>query len=222
MNKIVRLCSFLVFAIVAVGLVKPAFAQPPYNISLELWRKFQQNMNRFYSWYEVPVFRLIRVDQQFIPTKKNVGFTVSAISSARQSFAAGLPDGAIETIHVYLEQAAPIMGSFGYYVTVKLYEGHVYNSIAPKATLLASSTAKVLNFSPGTQKKWVFFELNQPVQSWLNRRFVIVLSTTAPANVYRWIGDNGNPYSRGQAAPGAFGVVKDNGADVGFKVINVI
>lgn len=220
-----RVIAGLLGAALAAGLSGPVQAQVPYQLSPAQWQHIQERLrDRFHhGWpggFPVPGFRVARLDQQFVPVKENVALDVGAAGAARQSFAAGLPDGGVEAIHAYLD-VAPSGGSVVHEVRLELYEGYPQSPIAPKAQLLAAAKSTVINGTGAPQKQWVTFQLNPAVKSWMHRRFVIVLSSLALPGTFKWVGDDGNPYAWGQSAQGAFGYAKESHEDLGFKVINV-
>jgi hypothetical protein len=198
-------------------------AQPPYPLSPEDWKRIQQHlMQHFYygrPYQEPYVFRLASVDQQFIPVKENISESVYGPKEVRQSFATKMPYGNIESIAVYLKQA-PLSTNYNYDLDLELYEAWPNSGGAPKQTILTKAKAKATNTSSVEQTQWVTFELKNPVKSWLNRQLVIVLSTVAPPGVFSWVGDDGDPYPRGQGAVGT-GFRPPTGIDFGFKAINV-
>ena len=202
-----------------------AVAQPPYPITLEQLLKIQQQNQKFFppygKWPAKPiVFQMARVDQQFVPVKENASLPVDTNHSARQSFAASLSDGKIVALHLYLRQNEG--SGIGFQFDVQLYEGHAHTPIVPQSTLLASASAYATFTSVPPSSQWVTFKLNKPVATWTDRRFVIVLTTAyAPPGVIDWVGDSGNPYANGQSAKGPFGIVPQNGVDLGFRVINL-
>ena len=219
-----RMFRILIALALSASAAAVAVAQP-YTLTPEQWLKIQQHNAKFFpgygKWPAKPVvFHIARVDQQFLPAKKDASLPVDVLNSARQSFVASLSDGKIVALNLFLRQnQGP---SLGFQLDAELYEGQTYNSIAPKMTLLASATSYATFPSALPNSQRVNFKLNQPVPTWQNRRFVIVLSTPyAPPGVIDWVGDSGNPYANGQSAKGAFGVVPPNDVDLGFRVINL-
>ena len=219
-----RIYTLFCALVISFSYSQTSSAQPPYTLSLEDWMRIQQHMMRHFNYgrpYQEPyVFRLASVDQQFIPVKKNILESLYSQKEVRQSFATEMPDGSIESVAVYLKQA-PLSKNYGYYLTLKLYEAVPNSRGHPKLPILTAATEKATNVSSVEQTQWVTFKLKNPVKSWLNRQLVIFLSTDAPLpGVFSWVGDNGDPYPRGQGALG-IGYSPPTGIDFGFKTINV-
>lgn len=209
----------------AIGLSTSQFsnAQPPYPISYEDLMRIRQYLMQNFAYgspFQRPqYFRMASVDQQFIPAKKDIIESVYGPKSVRQSFAATLPTGNIESIAVYIKQA-PLGSNYAHTLALELFEAFPNSGGAPKSIVLASATAKATNTSAVPQIQWISFKLNKPVKSWQNRQLVFMLSSSASPGVFNWVGDSGNPYPRGQGAIG-IGFRTPTGIDYGFKVINV-
>lgn len=218
-----RIATFFCALVIGFSYSQSGNAQPPYPISPEDWKRIQEHFVQHFGYgtpYQKPyVFRFASVDQQFIPVKKNISESVFSLKEVRQSFATKFPYGNIESVAVYLKQA-PLSTSYYYDLNLELYEAWPNSGGAPKQIALTTATTKPTNTSSVVQTQWVTFTLKKPVKSWLNRQLVIVLSTNAPPGVFSWVGDNGNPYPRGQGAVG-FGFRPPTGIDFGFKTINV-